>query len=231
MAETEQDKLKGLGAALAKSALFAPLTEARRKKLVAEGSVTALNPGALLFARGDPGDALYVVIEGEIEVCVSTEGGRSVRMAALGPGAVIGEMAVLDGGGRSADANAVRRSRLLRISRDATLSALKAEPAAMLALLAEMSRRVRSADGVLEDVALLDLGGRLARLLLQEAGAGALISLSQSEMARRIGASREKVNRKLHQWKDEGWLSLGRAGVRLEKKDKLAQMIEAKKGA
>lgn len=219
-----------IGASLAKSALFAPVSEARRQRMIAEGSITNLAAGAVLFQKGAPGDALYVLIEGEVEVCISTEGGRSVRMAALGPGAVIGEMAVLDGGARSADCTASRRSRLLRISRDVALAALEAEPKALLALLAEMSRRLRAADGALEDAALLDLGGRLARLLLQEAGQGELVALAQGEMARRIGASREKVNRKLQAWKASDWVAIGKSGIRLLRKDRLAGLIEAKKG-
>lgn len=218
------------GVSLAKSALFAPVSEARRQKLIAEGSIANLAAGGVLFEKGAPGDALYVLLEGEVEVCVSTEGGRSVRMAALGPGAVIGEMAVLDGGARSADCTATRKSRLLRISRDAALSALEAEPKALLALLAEMSRRLRVADGALEDAALLDLGGRLARLLLHEAGQGDLVALAQGEIARRIGASREKVNRKLQAWKADDWVSIGKSGIRVLHKERLAGMIEAKKG-
>jgi CRP-like cAMP-binding protein len=209
-----------IGASLAKSSLFAPISEARRQRMIADGSITNLAAGAVLFEKGAPGDALYVLIEGEVEV----------RMAALGPGAVIGEMAVLDGGARSADCTASRRSRLLRISRDAALAALEAEPKALLALLAEMSRRLRAADGALEDAALLDLGGRLARLLLQEAGQGELVALAQGEMARRIGASREKVNRKLQAWKTSEWVAIGKSGIRLLRKDKLASLIEAKKG-
>ncbi|MGE3302285.1 MAG: Crp/Fnr family transcriptional regulator [Hyphomonadaceae bacterium] len=224
-----QAKLRGAEAALAKSALFAALSAARREKLAGEGAVVQLQPGAQLFAKGAPGDALYVVLEGEIEVSVATEGGRSVRMAALAPGALIGEMAVLDGGVRSADATAVRRTRLLRIARQAALDALTAEPAALLAIVAEMSRRLREADGALEDAALLDLGGRLARLLLSEAGDGEIVALAQTELARRIGASREKVNRKLQQWKGEGWVSLGRAGVRLVSKERLEGLIAARR--
>jgi CRP-like cAMP-binding protein len=92
---------------------------------------------------------------------VSNEAGRDVRLAALRPVAIIGEMAVLDGGARSADVAAVRRSRLLRISRDQALAALESEPKALLRLLAEMCRRLRAADAALEDAHLLDLGGRL----------------------------------------------------------------------
>lgn len=227
MAEQKTD----IGAQLGRSALFAQVSPERRQKLVAEGSITALAPGALLFAKGEPGDALYVVLEGEMEVGVLTEGGRSVRMAALGPGAVIGEMAVLDGGPRSADCAASRRAKLLRISRDAALAALEAEPKALLALVAEMSRRLRAADDALEDAALLDLGGRLAQLLLGEAGGGEVVAMAQSEMARRIGASREKVNRKLQSWKAEGWIAIRRSGVRLERKDRLAALVDEKKSA
>jgi CRP-like cAMP-binding protein len=174
-----------------------------------------------LFAKGDKGDALYVLLEGEVEVRTSTEAGKDVRLASLMPYAVIGEMAVLDGGARSADICAIRRSRFLRIHRDQALAALESEPQALLKLLAEMSRRLRNADTQLEDAHTLDLGGRLAQRLLEEAGDGASVTLTQTEIARRIGASREKVNRKLHEWVDEGWISMGRSGIKLVAREKL----------
>jgi len=203
-------------AALAKSNFFARMSEEGRARLTAAGAPVALQQGAQLFFKGDPGDALYVVLEGEIEISAATADGKAVRIAALGAGAVIGEMAVLDGGGRSADASAARRTRLLRIGREAVLDVLKTEPDALLALAVELSHRVRNADAALESAALLDLGGRLARVLLQEAGGSGLVGLAQTELARRIGASREKVNRKLGAWREEGWISIGRAGIRIE---------------
>jgi CRP-like cAMP-binding protein len=206
--------------------LFQRLAVETRARLASGGVLVSLDPRARLFAKGDKGDALYVVLEGEVEVRLSSEGGRDVRIAALGAGSVIGEMAALDGGPRSADVDAVRRTRLLRIPRDAVLEALEAEPKALIELVTEMSRRLREADAALEDAALLDLGGKLARMLLREAGDGALVSLTQVEMARRIGASREKVNRKLHEWSAEGWISLGRSGVRLVKRAALEGLIE-----
>ena len=212
-------------AALAKTELMAALSEAARARLAKAGIPVAIEPGALLFAQGDKGDALFVLLEGEVEVRTSNEAGRDVRMAALTPYAVIGEMAVLDGGARSADIAAIRRSRLLRISRDQAIAALESEPKALLHLVAEMSRRLRAADTALEDAHLLDLGGRLATRLLDEAGAGASITLTQTELARRIGASREKVNRKLHEWADEGWIAIGRSGVKLIDRAELAALI------
>jgi len=222
----EPKELQGVEAALAKAELMAALSDATRARLAKQGVPCTVNPGDLLFAKGDKGDALYVLLEGEVEVRTSTEAGKDVRLASLKPYAVIGEMAVLDGGARSADICAIRRSRFLRIHRDQALAALESEPRALLKLLAELSRRLRRADSQIEDAHTLDLGGRLAQRLLEEAGDGASITLTQTEIARRIGASREKVNRKLHEWVDEGWISMGRSGIKLVARDKLQGVIE-----
>ena len=216
-------------AAMGRSTLFRRMSDDQREALIQGASLVALTPGQQLFLRGDPGDAVFVVVEGEVEIGASTPDARSVRIAALGAGAVIGEMALLDGGGRSADAHASRRCLLLRIGRDAILRSLKDEPEALLALAVELSQRLRQANTQLETTALLDLGGRLARLLLQEGGSRGIVSLPQSEIARRIGASREKVNRKLGEWRDEGYVSISRAGVRIEQSQALQGLIEAAK--
>jgi CRP/FNR family cyclic AMP-dependent transcriptional regulator len=218
--------LSSVEAALAKAELMAALSEATLKRLAKQGQPCTVDSGKLLFAKGDKGDALYVLLEGEVEVRVSTEAGKDVRMASLKPPALIGEMAVLDGGTRSADICAIRKSRFLRIHRDQAIAALESEPKALLKLIAEMSRRLRHADSALEDAHTLDLGGRLALRLIEEAGDSASVTLTQTELARRIGASREKVNRKLHEWVDEGWISMGRAGIKLIARDKLKALIQ-----
>ena len=84
----------------------------------------------------------------------------------------------------------------------------------------------RTTDEAIEDAQVLDLGGRLAQRLLDEAGDGAVVTLTQTELARRIGASREKVNRKLHEWVEEGWISMGRAGIKLTARDRLTALIK-----
>lgn len=218
--------LNSVEAALAKAELMAALSEATLKRLAKQGQPCTVDSGKLLFAKGDKGDALYVLLEGEVEVRVSTEAGKDVRMASLKPPALIGEMAVLDGGTRSADICAIRKSRFLRIHRDQAIAALESEPKALLKLIAEMSRRLRHADSALEDAHTLDLGGRLALRLIEEAGDSTSVTLTQTELARRIGASREKVNRKLHEWVDEGWISMGRAGIKLVARDKLKALIQ-----
>lgn len=225
MAETKET-LHNVESALGKAEFMAALSDATRARLAKQGQPCSVEPGKLLFAKGDKGDALYVLLEGEVEVRTSTEAGKDVRLASLKPYALIGEMAVLDGGVRSADICALRRSRFLRIHRDQALAALESEPKALLKLVSELSRRLRHADAALEDAHTLDLGGRLALRLLEEAGDGASVTLTQTEIARRIGASREKVNRKLHEWVDEGWISMGRAGIKLVARDKLKALIQ-----
>jgi CRP/FNR family transcriptional regulator, cyclic AMP receptor protein len=217
--------LQNVEAALAKAELMAALSDATRARLAKQGVPCTVEPGKLLFAKGDKGDALFVLLEGEVEVRTSTSAGKDVRIASLKPHALIGEMAVLDGGVRSADICAIRRSRLLRIHRDHAIAALESEPKALLKLLSELTRRLRHADAAIEDAHILDLGARLAQRLLEEAGEGASVTLTQTELARRIGASREKVNRKLHEWADEGWIGMGRAGIKLTARDKLAALI------
>ncbi len=222
----DKQELLNVEAALAKAELMAALSDATRARLAKQGVPCTVDTGKLLFAKGDKGDAFYVLLEGEVEVRSSTEAGKDVRMASLKPPALIGEMAVLDGGVRSADICAIRKSRFLRIHRDQALAALESEPKALLKLLAEMSRRLRHADAAIEDAHTLDLGGRLALRLLEEAGDSTSVTLTQTEIARRIGASREKVNRKLHEWADEGWISMGRAGIKILVRDQLKALIQ-----
>jgi CRP/FNR family transcriptional regulator, cyclic AMP receptor protein len=206
---------------LARSLVFGVLSKARRQRLAANGQVVTLLPGALLCQKGDPGDAAYLVMEGELEVRTVSPDGRLVRLAALGRGEIAGEMAVLDGAERSADMVAARNTRLLKVARGALIEALVAEPLAAIGLIEALTGRLRATDLALEALHTLDLGGRLANLLIAEAGMQGLVSLTQGEMAHRIGASREKVNRQLGRWRADGLVSVSKAGVRLLSPDRL----------
>jgi CRP-like cAMP-binding protein len=213
--------------ALAASPVLGLLSDGARERLAAGGSLLALEPGALICQQGDPGDAVFVVLEGEVEIRTSSLEGVQVRFASFGPGAVIGEMAALDGGVRSTDMVAARRSRLWRIPRALLTQALTAEPKAAVALVSELAARLRLANAALEAMRTLDLGGRLARLLLETIGARDLAPLTQTELARRLGASREKVNRKLNAWARQDWVELSSAGVRVLEREALAELIGA----
>ncbi|MBV8593876.1 MAG: Crp/Fnr family transcriptional regulator [Caulobacteraceae bacterium] len=217
-------EVDGVVRALGAGSLFHLLPAQFLRRMASRGRPLALQRGAMLAQAGDAGDAVYVLLEGEIEVLRRSPGGREVRMAALGGGEVVGEMAALDGGVRSADMIATRPCRLWRIPRDALIDAFEEEPRASIALLAELSRRLRASNDALEAHAVLDLAGRLALLLLHERGRNGLVALTQTEMARRLSASRERVNRKLHEWVAEGWVELAAAGVRVAEPEALGRL-------
>jgi len=180
-----------------------------------------LEPAEILFRRGDTPDAMFIVLEGEVEVLAVFANGRQLRYAVAGPGAVVGEMGALDGKPRSADIVAIRRTQLWRIPRAALLSALEDETQAALALIAALGARLRTANGLLHEAALQDLGGRLAHLLINESRGSGIVALTQAEMARRVAASREKVNRKLAEFAAQKIVSLSRSGVRVLAREKL----------
>ena len=215
-------------AALARTPVLKHLSEKGLTRLAERGLETSLAAGVQLFSKGEPGDTLYVILEGEIEISILTAAAKHVRLASLGPGDVVGEMAVLDDHGRSADATARRRTRLVKLGRDAVREALLAEPEALLVLVQDMVGRLRHANDELEAAKGLDLRGRLARLLLRESGDGArLVQLTQTEMARQLSASREKVNRALHGFRGVGAVELTRAGVKLVRVNDLMDAAHA----
>jgi CRP/FNR family cyclic AMP-dependent transcriptional regulator len=226
-ATSEVSRVDAIARVLAESAWLGTLSPGVRREMVAAGTSVMREAGEMLCQAGDSGDAFYVVLQGEVEVLTRSRDGRHVRLAALRAGSLAGEMAAFDGGARSADMVAARRSHLWRVPRVALMDALAAEPQAALAVIGELSRRLRAANALIEGAAFLDLGGRLAKMLLQEAGANQVVALTQTEIARRISASREKVNRKLHGWAREGWVELSPRGVRLSRPEALRSLIDA----
>jgi CRP-like cAMP-binding protein len=213
-------------AALATNPVLGLLSDDARRRLVAGGSQISLDSGRMLCQAGDAGDAVYVLLEGEIEVGIRSVGGHDLRLVSHHAGAIVGEMAALDGGTRSADMAAVRRSSLWRIPRNMLIQALESEPKAAVALVVELSRRLRASNEALEAARILDLGARVANLLLKEAGSGGRVQLTQTEIARRVGASREKVNRKLHEFVAQALVRITAAGIAIDAPERLAQIIE-----
>lgn len=195
---------------LGQSAVFAALSPAARSTLAAAGTPVQLTRGMRLFFAGDPGDAAYLLLSGELEVSISRADGGETWLASLTAGAIIGDMAVLDGSLRSADVTATRTSALLRLNRAAIIAVLTSEPEAALQLVAVLVERLRSVNALVEAATTLDIGARLARLLLQ---ADRRETRSQAELARVIGTTRESVNRKLVQWRAAGSIIVSPHGI------------------
>jgi len=177
--------------------------------------------GDLIFQQGDPGDAFYVIENGEVKVVLSSSDGREAILAILGPGHFFGELSLLDGDPRSADVIAKEDCTLLALRREDFLAFLRAYPRAAEALLAVLSRRLRATDDLVHDAAFLDVAARLARLLLKlgdthgrkEADGVVLgVRLTQEDLASMVGSTRETVNKWLKSWERQGILH-SRGGI------------------
>ncbi|GLK77526.1 transcriptional regulator [Methylopila jiangsuensis] len=171
--------------------------------LAAAARPRRFSAGATLFQRGDAGAEMFIVLEGRIRLSVLSAEGRELSLRHAETGALIGEMAALDGGARSADATAVTEARVLALAR-ADMDRLLAErPSLARAVVRFLCRRLRDTTDQMESIALYRLEPRLARFLLAlaradvEAGrrtARLELALNQSEIADMLGASRPKLN-------------------------------------
>ncbi len=169
--------------------------------------------GEVIFHQGDPGTALYIVEEGEVKIVLGSSRGDEVVLALFGRGDFLGELSLLDGEPRSAEAVATVPSVLWILPRDAFTSFLTAHPQAALVLLAAVSRRLRGADSRIHDGVFLDVRTRLVKLLVELAdtrgrsgphGVTVASRLTQGDLAGMVGATRESVNKWLRYYTDRG---------------------------
>jgi len=165
--------------------------------------------GETLFVRGDVGSRLYLIAEGRVRLAIVTDEGRELSFRHATSGDLVGEIAALDGGPRSADALALSQVVAYGLERSALTELCSAHSAVMTALVRNLCRRIRDTSSQLEAIALHPIEVRLARFLLvvlgeRKAEPGKRIPLtlgfSQTELAQLLGASRPKVNAAL------GWL-------------------------
>jgi CRP/FNR family transcriptional regulator, cyclic AMP receptor protein len=190
---------------LACSALFSALELAERRSLVEQMHDIVLQPGQMLFARGDPGRDIYLVILGRLRISVVSPDGRELSFSHAVKGDVLGEIAALDGANRSADATAVTEARLKRLPQKAFRALLLAKPLFAMAALGLLCSRLRDVSDHFEGVALHPIDVRLARLLLdqlEDGGVNLAITrvaslrkdMSQTDLALLIGATRQRAN-------------------------------------
>ena len=201
--------------------LLARLPDDDLKALAARGRVRRFNAGSTIFHEGDPGDAIYVVVDGRIRMSRLSGSGTEATLALIGPGDCTGELALFDGRPRSATATAMQATRTFIVSRDDFVNWVKERPAASLALLETLSLRIRRTNEIVTDLVFLDLPHRLAKHLLSLAASHAegpnarrpRLQVTQAELASILGVSRESVNKQLNQFARDGWITLSRGAV------------------
>jgi CRP/FNR family transcriptional regulator, cyclic AMP receptor protein len=178
--------------------------------------------GEVIFMRGDPGSTLMILIEGRVRIGVNTSDGREMLLTIMEPGQIFGEMSLLDGQARSADATAMGETLVLALERVDFLATLRQFPESALRLCAMLSQKLRRSTDQVEGVTLHPVNVRLARLLLTIAAQSSdrpskpsstpssagtprtKGSPTQRDLGQLIGASRQKVNFHLGQWQAEG---------------------------
>jgi CRP-like cAMP-binding protein len=213
--------------------LFRGLTDASLEKIATLAAKRTYYKGTVIFSQGDAGDALYGVASGRIRISASAPGGREVFLNIMEPGDTFGEIAVMDGLPRTANAIALDTSTLIVIQRADFLPLLEREPRLALHLLKLLCERLRWTSELVEESAFMAGPARLAKRLLilaslhgRAARVGQLeLRISQGELARFLGVSRQIVNHHLSEWRRLGWLELGRTQIVIRNTDALRTMI------
>jgi CRP-like cAMP-binding protein len=190
------------------------------ERIAALATQRAYRSGEIVFSHGDAGDALFAVVTGKIRISTGSAAGREIFLNIMEPGDTFGEIALLDGGPRTATATAIAAAELVSIRRGPLFELLEREPRTALELLRLCGERLRWTSGLLEDAALLDAPARLAKRLLsldelhgEKRGDGRVVRISQEELGSFLGISRQSVNEQLQEWRAKGWVELGRGTV------------------
>jgi CRP/FNR family cyclic AMP-dependent transcriptional regulator len=189
--------------------------------------------GSVIVFEDDPGDALFLVAAGQVKVVLIAEDGREVILSVLGEVSFFGEMAVIDEEPRSAHVIAMDDSNLLVLRREDFHARLRQSPEVAIALLKEISRRLRRADEKIGSLVLLDVNGRVAHLLLRmaedEGGDRITRKLTHHTIAQMIGSSRETVSRTMRNLVERGIIQVTRKDITL--KDRHSLMLAARRSA
>jgi CRP-like cAMP-binding protein len=223
-------------AILAQVGLFADLSQDELVGLAALMRPRPYAKDAVIYLRGDPGTAFYVVASGRVKIALTSPDGKELILRRLGPGGFHGELALLDDEPRSADAIATEASLLFVLQRDAFRQFLSNHADAATKLLGTVSQYLRRNADLIQDATFLDVPARLARVLLELASqpgssdlppAGAVIPdrMKQGELASLVGATRESINKWLGSFEKQGLISYEKGQITLVRPAGLKQRI------
>lgn len=196
--------------------MFAELGPEELQRISGLCHTKQLAAGETLFQKGDQGDALFGVRKGQIRIETGAADGTRLTLNFLGPGDLFGEVAVLDGQSRTADAIAAAPTELFVLRRDDFMAHLEREPRVAVKLIELLCQRIRWMSERMEESMLQPLPVRLARRLCALASDfGSEVHISQEQLGVFVGAARESVNRQLQQWRRDGILDLQRGRILL----------------
>jgi CRP/FNR family transcriptional regulator, cyclic AMP receptor protein len=217
-----------------KHPLFGKLAPELLTRLCNYATTRKVKRGAVVISRGDPGTCLFMVASGTIKIGVQSISGKDAVFNLIGAGGIFGEIALLDGQPRTADAIAVTNCELLVIERRDFISLVHSNPDTALQIIEVLCERLRRTSTQVEDLMFLDLERRLAKTLLRLSETvtlaplgpkiGQRVTITQREIGQIIGMSRESTNKQLRAWQDRKWLKIERGGITVLKPDALEKV-------
>jgi CRP/FNR family transcriptional regulator, cyclic AMP receptor protein len=216
--------------------VFSALTLAQIEQLVSMARPRRIASGTTLFAKGDPGKELFAVVSGIIKITVPSIDGREATFNLHHAGDLFGEIALLDGQPRSADAIAATDCELMVIERLDFLGFVRGEPKVAMKLIELLCARLRVAGAREEEVVFLNLPARLARLLLRLLEVNAAVadenrlSITQQKISDILGATRESVNKHLQIWARRRVIALKRGAILVLAPRALAALVSGGDG-
>jgi len=218
--------------------LLASLPDDLARGLFANAHVVSLAADQTLFLEGDKGEGCYRVDEGLLKASVAAPSGGERILAILGPGAVVGELSMIDGAPRSASVTALKDSKLSFVSRTAFDSFGDAHPQIYRHIVVLLAHRLRDTNEALAATSFLSVKGRVARALLnladafgRDVGQGRIVirqKISQNDIAAMAGIARENVSRVLKDWEHRSLVSRLAGYYCLEKKDLIRREADIK---
>jgi CRP-like cAMP-binding protein len=194
---------------------------------------TTLKRGTTIFSKGDPGTSLIAVISGTVKISISSPDGRNAILNLIEAGEIFGEIALLDGLSRTADATANSNCELFVIDRREFIPFVRSQPTLAMKFIELLCERLRRTSDQVEQVILQDLPGRLASALLRLSDKhkrepqGRTISITQQEISEMVGMTRESINKQLRAWAIRGWVRLEHGAIVVLKPETLQALVEA----
>ena len=215
---------------LGECVLFRGLNPKERTDLAARARMRNFSAGETIFLMGASGDSMMAVLDGNVRISVPSPEGKEIVLAIIQPGEVFGEIAVLDGKERTAEAAAMTDCTLAVLERRDVMAFLESNPTGWPRLVDLLCARLRHSDRQIAEMAFLQLPVRLAKALLRMADmaaglagarAGARIRLTQRELGNIVGMTRESVNKCLREWQRKGIIRIEDNAIIIVKRDAL----------
>jgi CRP-like cAMP-binding protein len=220
---------------LSESFLFNELSARELDDIVDFIKIRSTKAREVIVRKSDPGKEMFFIVDGKVSLSTVSEDGKELTFGILGKGDMFGEISLFDNMERTATVTAVEPTELLILEQRHLIPFIKENPDIAIKLLRAMALRLRYTDQLFEDAMFKQLPGRLAKKILSladdfgqatEDGVRISVKLSQNDIGKMSGASRESVNKQMRIWEEEGLIHFDKGYITVNKKEELETLID-----